>query len=511
MKKTVKILALLLALVLLVTVFAACKDESEGEGGENETGKLITGENNGPNGDPYAGVDFGGRCFNIHLNKNESGYSTSSTYIASVEQLNAQNTSCEQAVYERDAWMRENLNMDVEYTIYDAPYGSVAEKLRIQIVSGNEYDLYIDKLYPMANLSLEGSFKNIANRMELQYFEPYWYNDYMTSLSLDEGNSMYLLAGDFFMDVLRSSHVMFVNLDMFDNYFSSEGGSAAFLEEVIAGNWTYETLLRYSNAVYTEGSSVHDTTYGLLLHTVWEPLIPMLISGGTNFAEKDSSGRLVPTVNSERNSDFFDILNALIYSDGANTCTRNMANDLGLNPEFGVEASVNGILDLFIRNRGLFAYGRFASMEKLGQSDMRYSVVPYPKFIAEEEYITSSHDTTEIGAIPNNVTDDGVVLEMLNIMSDLTNQDLMQIYYEETLKLRYSADETVAAIVDIVHEHMGSAFALAYNDACNTSLLWNPFYVPLRDGRNFLANYPSVKHSLESGLKSLMDKWNEIS
>ncbi len=514
MKKRVRFFALALALLMLVPIFAACKKDNEpGQtGGEKGTGALIGGDI-GEGQNSYADVDFGGRVFKIHMNKNEDTYSTSSQYIASVAELSPEISICEKAVFERDAWMRENLNMGIEYTIYDAPYGNVAESIRKQLQGDSKYDLYIDKLYPMANLSLEGSFNNIAGRMELQYFEKYWYNDYMNSLSLDDGSTMFLLAGDFFMDVLRSSNVMFVNLEMMQNRFEEQGGSDAFLTQVIEGNWTYDNLITYVKEAYQEGNGVdvNTMTFGLLLRMMWEPLIPMLVSSGVTFAEQNDEGNLVPAVNTERNAKIFEKLNELFYLDGAGTCVRNMSNDLGLNEAFGVGNTMNGFLDLFIRGKGLFSYGRFASMEKLGQSELKYSVIPYPKFMAGEDYVTATHDTTEIGAIPSNAVEDGVILQMLDIMSDLTSRDLMYVYYEEMLKLRYSTDEKVSAIIDIIHNNMSSGFALAYNDACNTALLWRPFYEPLRDGRNFQANYPSVRNSLESGLKSLMDKWNAVS
>lgn len=508
MKIGLRVLAMLLALLTFATVFAGCKKKEEEP---KKPGKLV-GDDSGDNADenPYEGVDFGGRVFKVHINVKDAGFESSSRYIVPVEELDDSCNELEKTVFERDAWMAENLNMSVEYTTYSAEYNTVVETLRKLADSGYSYDLYIDKLFPMANFSLEGQFENVGGRTELQYFENYWYNDWMNSLSLDEGSTMYLLAGDYFIDVLRSSNVMFVNMQMLDDVFSDQGGSKQFLDDVIDGKWTYDELMTRSETVYLPGQTVLDTRYGLLLHTVWEPMIPMIVGGGATFAEI-SDGKLISRMGDDRNYNLFGKLKTLITSPTCDTCKRNSEGDWGLKDEFGVEATLSNIQTLFVNGHGLFTYGRFASMEKLGQTELQFSVIPYPKSNADDPYVTPSHDTTEIGGIPRGAQDVGAILQMLDIMCQLSNKNLIQVYYEEALKIKYSVNPQAASVVDLVHDNMGSAFALAYNDACSNLLLWDTFYTPLRDGRDYKVNLASYSTPLQSALNNLMKKWNEIS
>ena len=508
MKRNMRILVLLLALLMVGTVLAGCK----GDDGKTPGGSLIgddTDDNSGEN--PYAGVDFGGREFKIHINVNDAGFESSSKYIVPVEELDAKSDEVQQKVFERDAWMTANLNMGIEYTSYNAPYASVVESLRTIASAGAGFDLFIDKLFPMANFSLEGAFANVAGRPELQYFETYWYNDYMNSLSLDEGSTMYLLAGDYFIDVLRSANTMFVNLDMLDSFFNAEGGSEQFLNDVIDGKWTYEELMKRSETVYLAGDSVLSTRYGLLLHTFWEPMIPMVIAGGATFAEI-SDGEIISKMNDDRNVRLFESLKTLIHSDTCNTCTQSGTDgDWGLNPDFGVDATLSNIQTLFINGHGLFTYGRVASMETLSKAKLKFSVLPYPKNNESDPYITASHDTTEVGAIPRDAENVSQVLQMLEIMSELSGKNMLAVYYEKSLKLRYSSNLQVAAVVDIIHDNLGSAFALAYNNACSDLFLWNTFYTPLRDGRDYLSNLSGYSSALKTALSDLLKKWNEVS
>ncbi len=135
MKTKTRILALLLALLAFASVLAGCKkkEEKPSEG----TGKLI-GDDSGDSTDEnlYADVDFGGRVFQIHINTKDAGFESSSKYIIPVEELDSKCNELEKEVFERDAWMAENLNMDIEYTPYSAEYNTVVDSLRTLVNSG---------------------------------------------------------------------------------------------------------------------------------------------------------------------------------------------------------------------------------------------------------------------------------------------------------------------------------------------------------------------------------------
>ena len=204
-------------------------------------------------------------------------------------------------------------------------------------------------------------------------------------------------------------------------------------------------------------------------------------------------------------------LKTLLSSETCDTCIGGNGVDWGLNPAFGVEATLSNIQTLFVNGHGLFSYGRFASMETLGKAALRYSALPYPKCDIEDPYITASHDTTEVGGIPKGAENVSEILQMLDILSARSNKDLIHVYYEKELKIRYSSNKQVSSVVDIIHDNMGSAFALAYSEACSGLLLWHSYYVPLRDGRDYLISLQSNSAMLQSALNTLMKKWNEIS
>ena len=49
-------------------------------------------------------------------------------------------------------------------------------------------------------------------------------------------------------------------------------------------------------------------------------------------------------------------------------------------------------------------------------------------------------------------------------------QNVLPVYYESSLKMKYTRDDTSAKMIDIVHDNIGNSFALAYNTSLNEIL-----------------------------------------
>ena len=49
-------------------------------------------------------------------------------------------------------------------------------------------------------------------------------------------------------------------------------------------------------------------------------------------------------------------------------------------------------------------------------------------------------------------------------------KNVLPVYYESSLKMKYTRDDTSAKMIDIVHDNIGNSFALAYNTSLNEIL-----------------------------------------
>ena len=248
-------ISFLLSVILTAPSMAACGEgKIADETSVNDIGTTsgnVTGEH-----DEFADMDLGGQEIRIYTSTNADVDSRTSNYL--IEGPGEETGDVVQdSAYFRNRSVEETLNVKLVYTDYDVNYASAAAEISKLVMSGDDlYDIIISKLYPMAGLSAEGNFRNIANAPYIDTTQDYWYDGYMSELSLD-GKKEYILAGDYFIDVLRSAHALYFNKDLLETH---TGDGDALYKDVLDNKWTFDTFLTYVNGMYSDlnGNSEHD-------------------------------------------------------------------------------------------------------------------------------------------------------------------------------------------------------------------------------------------------------------
>ena len=505
--------ALLLA-VLMVTLCLATScggtPKTPGQDGTGEQDTVAESETAGGSSESafvWPTYDFEGREFIIYNSINDvHGGGTSNAFIQGPDDVSS--NMVENAAYIRNEYAAEKMHALITYVNCDAGYGAAADYLRPLLLSEERMDLVINKLYSLTGLSIEGWFRNVADHAALEYFETYWYLDYMKSMSLDDGMNYYFLAGDYFMDVIRTCNILIYNEDIANTAFTAEGGSLGLMEKVSDGEWTLELMQEYIDRAYLDldgdpGKTEGDR-YGYVSDQIWGALIPFINSEELTFVEYD--GRTLKTALSGMRSEaFLEKMSSLFYGEGTVPYDKPITNAADL--AFNTDAT-----NYFKAGNALFLGGqRFANMEKM--TDMAaWSVLPYPKFDSEQkDYVTPSHDTVELGVVPRSAVscpDFDALMTLLEKMTCITHHTVMKNYYEVALKIRYSNSPEVAEMVTIIHDHLGGAFALAYDKHVGEAFMFKGFYVPLWKETGFTSNFDSLKNSADLALESMIDKWN---
>lgn len=495
----------LTVIALLLSGLCACRGSGQTPA---ESTKKPADTDPGGTVDPAYDHDIGGTELTVYTSVQSSFSSTSSnTYIEGSNEATADAVAY--SAYYRNQELQDRMNYSVKYIHVDSPYATVPQYFRPLFRAEEPMDLIISKLAPMATLTLEGHFVNVAGSPAVDWWDSYWYYDYMESLSLDNGNSMYLMASDYFIDVLRSTNILIYNIDLMENTFSSAGGNAALLEKINSGEWYLETLLTYiSDAYRSSGNSQKGDgdTFGYVSDNIFGALIPFVVSSGLKYVEQDESS-LKLAMDVDRCDSLLKLLNRLFFNDGTAPYTRASETRWDLN--LPVEGDA-----YFLAGKALFVGAkRFGNLEQMTDAPFRYGVLPYPKMDeSQEKFITSSHDTTEIGAIPRGCKNAEAVMTVVNALSKKTGNTVMTKYYTETLKLRYSVNSEQAQIIDIIHDNYASAFPLAYANYCNDAFIRKAFYEPFLNGDDsFAGNYRTFQEATDSQLKKMLKDWTKIS
>jgi hypothetical protein len=421
----------------------------------------------------------------------------------------------ETAVKERNAEAYATTKLTVEYKYLpdnDPNYSWSKNYTRIyeDKAKGIYSDMYCNFVYDLIGASLQGCFANLKTLNYSNYFEfagdddygttigdstGYMY-EYMTSLSIDE-KKMYLLASDYFIDLIRAYYCVPVNIAMLNDLAADDilGLGRAntvtdFAQAVEDGKWTYDLLMQY--CAKFQNSSVNSDKKGFaiaqhslssagLLYTssvrlfTDERKVPgnSFVANGTNspYSYADTNDTLYA---------FAEALEELVTSAGVVRFTKSDNTGLGSNLLY--------IREQFTNHRVLFGgVILLGSLEYQNYQEMKtgdgegFLVVPVPLYTEYNEatndvYSTQVHNVGRIGAISVLTEKFTECSAFLNYQS-VRSRNVRDTYYN--YELLYSvvggdSPEILEAnqkMLDLLRESVITGFDKAYEDS---SALFNP-------------------------------------
>lgn len=492
--KTKQILTAFLAVLLAGGSFVSCGGETPSET-QADTDTAVIEETEPEETDPFATLDFGGEDIRMMVSTEDKYYMTSSKItIIHEEELTGEVVS--DAVYNRNILVEDMLNIKLNFTEDDQNQETISDTITQLITAGEDaYDLIIHVLFPLANLSVQNSFLNVLDMPSLDFSKDYWYDDYMKDVSFASETKRYILAGDYFMDIIRSAHTLFFNKDRFRDLY---GEPEELYELALEGSWTHDKFLEYSSGAYQDvngdGSRDDGDLYGYSTYAYWGPMIPWVVGSDITFLEYKEDGAPYFAMNNERSVKLLENLNHIFHGEG----TFDFADKF---------------YTAFSSGSSLF--GGFlwvAHMETFRDMDADIGLLPIPKMDdAQEKYITSTHDTTNVGAIPITCTKADTIAAVLEVMCRETSESVFPVYYETALKNKYARDDYTAQILDVIRQNISCAFPVAFGNYCENLPLYNAFSRPLNSkSTDFVSNYLKYEDKAQAKLDELWAAFNAI-
>lgn len=363
-----------------------------------------------------------------------------------------------EAVHERNTAVELELDVALTFSHADADKSDIQSEIKRLVMSGTDaYDLVISELLPFASLANDGTFRNILSSEFTGFnFEnkPYWYKEYMDDLRLVNGYE-YLLAGDFFIDVLRSSHLLLFNKEMYRDHYRRDPGEV--FEWVLNYEWTYEKLNGIITDMYLDknGNSRRDygDRWGLSISDLRSAKIGFIVSADPGLVSRSEDG--TPRIvlgDTSRMADLTQRLSLLLFN---SSCYISDA------------AGGNSLRD-FTEGSALLCEGHWlGSLENTALPDMKEGagVLPYPQLYASDKrYITATSNTANVGAVLLTAKDEAFISTVIQALNRETASRLIPKYYRNALKLRCDADPYTAGMIRILHDNIGGSFMLAYGN-----------------------------------------------
>lgn len=423
--------------------------------------------------------------------------------------------SVDKLVDERNEDVEELVNVHATYKYYPQEPANTYDWSKINILisstikSGKSEgipDIFVNFTYDLLACSLKGCFQNLKDETILtngatldgNYFEfiDEDYNeeednrgymlDYMNSTTLSQ-QKVYILASDYFIDLIRSFFIVPVNIALLESVGMEVTGDLNgdekftiddFYQEVMEKGWTYDKVAEYSDAIHEETGTVAGDDL--------EDVLGFAIGKGgvaTNGIIYSTDIHVIDKVWDETKGDYeydfpatcetlfdiYDAVNLLVGKKGVYVVTPSdpSMTTYGQSPWLAVRTRFcnNQILFGDIILIGALEFPQYQDLLNNGSG---FGVVPVPnyhEFQEGERYVTCIHNTARPGAITLGTKNFTACTAFLNYLSTHSS-DVLETYYNINLQYQFTmGDAGTTEMLQYIRLNVRSSFDKLVEDA----------------------------------------------
>ena len=458
-------------------------------------------------------------------------------YLAGPDEVSNSTPTISQLIYDRNKAARDLLGVSVEYVYWDYGWGQQSGKIKevVQGQAADAPDLFVNMVYDLGNALLFGTFKDVWFTPD-SYFDfsaMGWLSDYMESMSLTHDRA-YVLASDYFLDILRVACVIPFNLDMMNAeagklapYILEAGQTLApgellsdyFFDFVEEGNWTYGVLTDLCEAIWQDvgtmqGQDDFADVLGFCGDTASKMASAMyLYSCGLDFFTEqtdEQTGRLEVKYlpDSSVLGGVFDAVSTLYAGKGTVVTAGGNKSTSPDNPGIANhKQKFNEGTILFVGGNLL---GSLEDDEYQTMTQM-YSVVPLPKLNVTDNYVSLIHNDADAGAINVNSTKFTALSAYLEYCTEnsaeLRDEFLEVVTKYKTTRYNQGTDRMLSLIYDAITSARGKMIEDAVSGAGSSgSLRWHA----MLDAGSFGTTSADLAEKYQSAVATKQAKLDEI-
>ena len=470
-----KILALLLALLMVLPMAVACS-ENIGDGTQTEDSTLTVDTN-----DDIGDYDFGGEQFTI-LAREETMYEFYTEETISGDAVS-------EAVYKRNYELEQRFNTELNFIWKPGSWGHRTEFLtavRSEYMGGGSesVDLVAGHSALIGCMIAEGIPMDMSKLPEMDFSKSYWSQNIYNDVNIN--GKVYMMIGDIGMTLYEYMQVIYLNTTLYEENFGEEGGIEALYAMIDEGEWTYSKLFELATK-YGNGSE--DGTYGFVTNAhSWRA---SFYAQDSNVYLKDNDGYYyVPTQMPEKLSHIIDQM--------VNEFKKpNIHFELG---GWGSEATT--LNPWFISGNVLFYSQILGESKNLAQNmDKPYTILPLPKYDEfQEQYKTiCKDDLTAVMVLTcsDNKEMSGVLTQAMCMLSE---KHVTPAFYEKSLKTRFQFDAHSQEMIELTRK--GLNFTSVESFLGEGSFRIDSFHVPVLKG---LTTAPSIYAGSSAAAQKALD------
>ena len=404
------------------------------------------------------GTDLAGKQIRIRINTFDQTQFGSEIFMMGPEE--ADGDIVHDAILERNQMVEERLNVEFTYEIVDFTYDKVYPDLQKIIMAGDDvYDLIIDQQYGMLKIAADNMLFNFNNSDVNDFSQVYWWEEYMDELQLNE-NARFLVAGDYFLDVVEVASAIFFNKAMYQSHYEDPN---ELYQLAFDGKWTIDALGTYvkefSQDIDGNGSLNDGDVFAMNLSR--NNMDAQVFGSGVTFMERGEDG--YPVLNLE-DPLITTVMEKIVENYIEPKTTFNFGTVAGVTEAEYYQNQRKAFSD----QKLLFLNDYIAAVKDLRDMKDDYGILPIPKVDESiDKYRSVSHDTALIGGIPTTCPDPDKICTVLEALCSMSHNTSMMTYFESAMKVKYARDESSSQMIDLLHDSITQSFCYAFASQIN--------------------------------------------
>ena len=447
-----KIIALVLAILMLLPMIASCSNDIEDDTGseastEEGDGLLLS--------DKVRDVKFNGEDINIWqvtvaTNAAEYFYDMNGDMAGDVISYE---------IFKRNAEVEAYLNVNINFIDGGSESSNAATDCRPLLQSGSEeFDAYELIQWNGMGLVTEGWFKNLDDSNYLDFEGEWWSEDFMDAAKINGRN--YVMAGDVGIDMVSCAASIFVNKDMLSK-FHGEDAYENLRTMVLNGEWTIEEMTKLAKGTYDDlnRNDVVDIEDQFGFLSSQNHIDGWYFGAGGTTIVRNNEGKAVLSMGDEHTVDIMERLYRVMHVESPN----DYGNNAGTTQIYNSKHQ-STLVEKFSKGEMMFCIGYLYTSRNLTNMEDEFAPIPYPKYNTDqEEYHSILHNIVTLFAIPTSCLKYDQTSATFEVMASFGKQNIVPFYYETMLKIRYLDNVEDTKLVDLIYNARMSDIGVIFN------------------------------------------------
>ncbi len=433
----------LLGATLLTTACGGSSDSSETTAATTSAETTASAETELFEKDSLPELDFGGESVTFSVMSNRVKQYTIEDQTGDV---------VDDSIYTANLNVENRLNVNLEYAVFS--YGGwddrttyMAKVEQSILADSGDFDVIVTTSF-MPEFMVKGYLSDMSDLPYLEFSKPWWSSDMAEQVEFN--GIIPFMTGDISIGKTKAMHCMFFNKNIAEDL-----GLEDIYELVFDGKWTFEKFAEMCTTAYSDinGNNTVDEGDRLAFTT----------DGGNYYAGLlDALGMTVINKNNDKFEFVFDNeYNTRVMQ----TIVPFFNNTPGIFQINGDGATHLAEENCFKDGNTLFTGGWIGCAESYRNVKFDYGITPYPKFDdAQEDYGVTILQTYSNYALP--VTNDRheITCAAIEALASEYYRTVTPAYFETTLKVKYSNDDEMSRMFDLLRDRSSFDFAMTFDN-----------------------------------------------